>query len=54
MSETLEQTIKRLKFCRDCTNKYYEVGRLEYERLDKMIEELEEQLKKQKEEEETS
>lgn len=50
MNETLEQTIKRLKFCRDCISKSYEAGRMKYERLDKMVEELEEQLKRQKEE----
>lgn len=40
MNETLEQQIKRLEFCRDCIVLDYDAGRAEYERLDRMIEEL--------------
>lgn len=40
MNETIEQTIKRLEFCRDCTDRSYEGGRIEYEKLEKMIDEL--------------
>ena len=40
MEETLQERIKRLCFCRDCIDKTYEAGRMEYERLDTMIEEL--------------
>lgn len=40
MEETLQQTIKRLCFCRDCIDRSYEAGRLEYERLDGMIKDL--------------
>lgn len=40
MSETIEQTIKRLEFCRDCIDRSYEAGRMEYERLERMISEL--------------
>ena len=45
MNETLEQQIKRLEFCRDCTDQSYQAGRDEYNRLERMIEELKEQLK---------
>lgn len=41
MIETKEETIKRLKFCRDCIDRHYKVGAEEYDRLDKIIEELE-------------
>lgn len=40
INETLEQKIKRLKFCRDCIVLDYEAGRKEYDRLNRMIEEL--------------
>jgi hypothetical protein len=40
MDETLEQRIKRLKFCRDCIVLDYDTGRKEYERLERMIKEL--------------
>lgn len=52
MEETLQQTIKRLSFCRDCIDRSYEAGKEEYERLDKMIEELrqKEQNRNKKEE----
>lgn len=40
MNETLEQRIKRLKFCRNCIVLDYDAGRKEYERLNRMIEEL--------------
>ncbi len=40
MNETLEQTIRRLEFCRDCIVIDYDAGRAEYERLEKMINEL--------------
>ena len=45
MNETLEQQIKRLEFCRDCIDQSYKAGRDEYNRLERMIEELKEQLK---------
>ena len=45
MNETLEQQIKRLEFCRDCFDQSYQAGRDEYNRLERMIEELKEQLK---------
>lgn len=45
MNETLEQQIKRLEFCRDCIDRSYKAGRDEYNRLERMIEELKEQLK---------
>lgn len=45
MNETLEQQIKRLEFCRDCIDRSYPAGRDEYHRLERMIEELKEQLK---------
>lgn len=41
MIETKEKTIERLKFCRDCIDRHYKVGAEEYDRLDKIIEELE-------------
>jgi len=40
MNETLEQEIKRLEFCRDCIVLDYDAGREEYNRLERMIEEL--------------
>lgn len=40
MNETIEQTIKRLEFCRDCIDRSCEAGRMEYERLERMISEL--------------
>lgn len=40
MNETLEQQIKRLEFCRDCIDQSYKAGRDEYNRLERMIEEL--------------
>lgn len=40
MNETIEQIIKRLEFCRDCIDRSYEAGRMEYERLERMISEL--------------
>ena len=40
MGETLQERIKRLSFCRDCIDKTYEAGRMEYERLDTIIKEL--------------
>ena len=45
MNETLEQQIIRLEFCRDCIDQSYPAGRDEYHRLERMIEELKEQLK---------
>ena len=45
MNETLEQQIKRLEFCRDCIAQSYQEGREEYNRLERMIDELKEQLK---------
>lgn len=45
MNETLEQQIKRLEFCHDCIDQSYQAGRDEYNRLERMIEELKEQLK---------
>ena len=45
MNETLQQQIKRLEFCRDCIDQSYQAGRDEYNRLERMIEELKEQLK---------
>lgn len=44
MNETLEQQIKRLEFCRDCIDQSYKAGR-EYNRLERMIEELKEKQK---------
>lgn len=46
MNETLDLQIKRLEFCRDCIVLDYDAGRKEYNRLEKMIEELK-QLKSQ-------
>lgn len=40
MEETLQQTINRLCFCRDCIDRTYEAGRLAYEHLDREIENL--------------
>lgn len=40
MNETLQQQIKRLEFCRDCIVLDYDAGRQEYNRLERMIEEL--------------
>ena len=40
MNETLEQQVKRLEFCRDCIVLDYDAGREEYNRLERMIEEL--------------
>lgn len=40
MNESLEQTIKRLEFCRDCIDQFYEAGQKEYNRLECIIEEL--------------
>lgn len=40
MNETLELQIKRLEFCRDCIVLDYDAGREEYNRLERMIEEL--------------
>lgn len=45
MNETLEQQIKRLEFCRDCIDQFYQAGRDEYNRLERMIEKLKKQLK---------
>ena len=45
MNETLEQQIKRLEFCRDCIDQSYKAGRDEYNRLERMIEELKEKQK---------
>ena len=44
MNETLEQQIKRLEFC-DCIDQSYKAGRDEYNRLERMIEELKEKQK---------
>ena len=41
----LEQQIKRLEFCRDCIDQSYKAGRDEYNRLERMIEELKEKQK---------
>ena len=46
MNETLDLQIKRLEFCRDCIVLDYDAGREEYDRLERMIEELK-QLKSQ-------
>ena len=40
MHEALELQIKRLEFCRDCIVLDYDAGREEYNRLERMIEEL--------------
>lgn len=40
MNETLGQLIKRLEFCSDCIVLDYDAGREEYNRLERMIEEL--------------
>ena len=40
-----EQQIKRLEFCRDCIDQSYKAGRDEYNRLERMIEELKEKQK---------
>ncbi len=45
MNETLEQQIKRLEFCRDCIDQSYQAGRDEYNRLERIIEELKEKQK---------
>ena len=45
MNETLEQQIKRLEFCRDCIDQFYQAGRDEYNRLERIIEELKEKQK---------
>ena len=48
MNETLEQQIKQLEFCRDCIVLDYDAGREEYNRLERMIEELKQLKSKQK------
>jgi len=48
MNETLDLQIKRLEFCRDCIVLDYDAGREEYDRLEKMIEELKQLKPKQK------
>ena len=48
MNETLELQIKRLEFCRDCIVLDYDAGREEYNRLERMIEELKQLKSKQK------
>ena len=40
MNETLDLQIKRLEFCRDCIVLAYDAGREEYNRLERMIEDL--------------
>ena len=40
MKETLDLQIKRLEFCRDCIVLDYDAGREEYNRLERMIEDL--------------
>lgn len=40
MNETIEQQIRRLEFCRDCIVLDYDAGRVEYNRLEQMIEDL--------------
>lgn len=47
MNETIEQTIKRLEFCRDCIDQFYEAGRMEYKRLERMISDLKKQKYKE-------
>jgi hypothetical protein len=47
MNETLELQIKRLEFCRDCIVLDYDAGREEYNRLERMIEELKQLKSKQ-------
>lgn len=48
MNETLDLQIKRLEFCRDCIVLDYDAGREEYNRLERMIEELKQLRSKQK------
>ena len=48
MNETLDLQIKRLEFCRDCIVLDYDAGREEYDRLERMIEELKQLKPKQK------
>ena len=40
MNETLDPQIKRLEFCRVCIVLDYDAGREEYNRLERMIEDL--------------
>ena len=40
MNETLDLQIKRLEFCRDCIVLDYDAVREEYNRLERMIEDL--------------
>lgn len=44
MKETLQERIRRFTFVRDCIDVTYEAGRMEYERLDKYIEEMKQSL----------
>lgn len=48
MNETLDLQIKRLEFCRDCIVLDYDAGREEYNRLERMIEELKQLRSNQK------
>lgn len=45
MKETLQERICRFTFLRDCIHVTNEAGRMEYERLDKYIEEMKQYLK---------
>ena len=47
MNETLELQIKRLEFCRDCIVLDYDAEKEEYNRLERMIEELKQIKSKQ-------
>lgn len=44
MKETLQERIRRFTFVRDYIDTTYEDGRMEYERLDKYIEEMKQSL----------
>lgn len=43
MKETLEERIKRMEFCRNCIDTSNEAGKMEYERLEKIILDMKEQ-----------
>ena len=47
MNETIEQTIKRLRFCQGCINKFSKGGMDAYELLERQISELENKISKE-------
>jgi hypothetical protein len=47
MNETIEQTIKRLRFCQGCIDKFARGGMEAYELLERQISELESKTSKE-------